>query len=566
MLYSLHVKNLALISEQEIEFGKGLNIITGETGAGKSVIIGSVNLALGAKADKDIIRTEAEYALIEMIFGLEDDEEKSKVKQLGIPVEDDGTLIIQRKILPARSICKVGGETVTVKQLRDLSNILINIHGQNDHQELLHKKRHLEILDGYAEQKLAPFKKELKEQVSKLRELEKEYEGSDIDEKTRLHAQELASYEVNEIEEAALVEGEDDELESNYRRMLNSRKITETSSNAMEIISGESDENVSDAVSRALREIMSISSFDKEAQGLCDQLSDIDNLIGDFTHSLTDYIDSLEFDDEDFHRIEDRLNLINHLKEKYGNTIPEILKYYDEKKLELENLSNLEAHKENLKRELSELKKKVMATCRKISDIRSKEAKALSELMIKALVDLNFLDVRFEIQVRPDEENIASNGYDDVEFMISTNPGEAIRPLDQIASGGELSRIMLALKTVLAKRDNISTLIFDEIDTGISGRTAWKVSEKLGILAHDHQVILITHLPQIAAMADTHFLIAKSLSDDDKRTVTGIKELSETESIEELARLLTGEMVTKAGLENAREMRKQALQVKKEKV
>ena len=566
MLYSLHVKNLALISEQEIEFGKGLNIITGETGAGKSVIIGSVNLALGAKADKDIIRTGAEYALIEMIFGLENYEEILRVKQLGIPVEDDGTLIIQRKILPTRSICKAGGETVTVKQLRDLSNILINIHGQNDHQELLHKKRHLEILDSYAEQKLAPIKQELKDQVSKLRVLEKEFEGSNIDEKTRLHAQELASYEVKEIEEAALVEGEDDELESNYRRMLNSRKITETSSNAMEIISGESDENVSDAVSRALREIMSISSFDKEAQGLCDQLSDIDNLIGDFTHSLTDYIDSLEFDDEDFHRIEDRLNLINHLKEKYGNTIPEILKYYDEKKLELDNLSNLEAHKENLKRELSDIKKKVMTTCKKISDIRSKEAKSLSELMIKALVDLNFLDVRFEIQVRPNEENITSNGYDDVEFMISTNPGEAIRPLDQIASGGELSRIMLALKTVLAKRDNISTLIFDEIDTGISGRTAWKVSEKLGILAHDHQVILITHLPQIAAMADTHFLIAKSLSDDDKRTVTGIKELSEAESIEELARLLTGETVTKAGLENAKEMRKQALQVKKEKV
>ena len=560
MLYNLHVKNLALIDEQEIEFEDGLNILTGETGAGKSVIIGSVNLALGAKADKDMIRTGCDYALIEMTFGLPA-EQVQAVKDLELPVEEDNTVLIQRKIMPGRSISKVGGETVTTKQLKDLSNLLINIHGQNDHQALLHKTKQLEILDDYAGEQLEELKTQLRECHHHHQELQREYDSMDLDEKTRQREQELIEFEVHEIDEAAPVEGEDEKLESDYRRMANSRKITESVGEAAEILSGESEEeNASDAVSRALREINSVSGYDAKVEELGKQLSEVDSLMSDFCRALSEYMNDMEFDEEDFRHTEDRLNLINHLKDKYGATITKILEYHDEQQRRLETLQDLDAHRIRVQKELEKTTGRALELCGKISQQRKSSADALAQKMKKALIDLNFLDVRFEIQVRPDEAHISANGYDDVEFMISTNPGESIRPLEQIASGGELSRIMLALKTVLADKDEIGTLIFDEIDTGISGRTAWKVSEKLGVLAKGHQIICITHLPQIAAMADNHFLIEKGLEKD--RTITRIRKLQEEESIRELGRLLGGAEITDAVTENAREMRRMAKQTK----
>ena len=313
-------------------------------------------------------------------------------------------------------------------------------------------------------------------------------------------------------------------------------------------------------VGRAVRELSSVVAYDEELEDLLSQLSDIENLLTDFGHSISDYISDLEFDDEKFRTTEDRLNTINHLKDKYGGSIEAVLKYLEEKSKRLDALSDLGAHRDKLMRELGEEKSKALLLCKKISDVRKKGAKGLSEKLKAALIDLNFLDVRFEIDVRSDEEKITSRGYDDVEFMISTNPGEALRPLDQIASGGELSRIMLALKTVVADKDDISTLIFDEIDAGISGKTAWKVSQKLGELSREHQIICITHLPQIAAMADTHFMIEKGL--EDGRTVTGIHSLDEEAGIKELARLLGGDTITEAVITNAQEMRKMALDTK----
>lgn len=557
MLYSLHVKNLALIKEQEIEFSKGLNILTGETGAGKSVIIGSVNLALGGKADASLIRTGEEYALVELVFGVENDLQRQLLKEMDIPVEEDGTLIMQRKIMPGRSVSKIGGENVSARQLKDISSILINIHGQNDHQELLHKKKHIEILDNYCEAELAGLFAELGISYSHMKELEKELSETDIDESARLREQELLEYELREIEDAAPVPGEDEELENSYRKMVNAQKISGVVyQTAAMVNSGEGEESASDMVGRAVRELSSVVSYDEELEDLLSQLSDIENLLTDFGHSIADYIDGLEFDDEKFRTTEDRLNTINHLKDKYGGSIDAVLKYMEDKQKRLDALSDLGAHRDGLLRELSEEKSKALLLCRKISDVRKKGAKGLSEKLRAALVDLNFLDVKFEIDVKRDEEKITSRGYDDVEFMISTNPGEALRPLDQIASGGELSRIMLALKTVVADKDDISTLIFDEIDAGISGKTAWKVSQKLGELSKEHQIICITHLPQIAAMADTHFMIEKGL--ENGRTVTSIYGLDEEASVRELARLLGGDTITDAVITNAREMRKMA--------
>ncbi|MBE5829269.1 MAG: DNA repair protein RecN [Butyrivibrio sp.] len=562
MLYSLHVKNLALIKEQEIEFSKGLNILTGETGAGKSVVIGSVNLALGGKADPSLIRTGEEYALVELVFGVDSEEKRKLLKDMDIPIEEDGTLVLQRKITPTRSISKVSGETVTAKQLRDISNILINIHGQNDHQELLHKKKHMEILDGYLEDELGGLFGELRTEYDRMKALEKELSESDIDESARLREQELLEYEIGEITDAELRLGEDDELESAYRKMTNGRKISEAVGAASTLTGFVDDgESAVDLIGRAVRELSSVASYDSEIEDLLGQLSDVENLLSDFNHSLSGYMDSLEFDDEKFRTVEDRLNVVNHLKDKYGQSIDLVLSELGKKQERLDVLTDLEAHRKKLSKDLDDSRSKALLLCKKISDIRKKGAAELAKKLKAALVDLNFLDVKFEIDVRSDEDKITAGGFDDVEFMISTNPGEAIRPLDQIASGGELSRIMLALKTVVADRGDISTLIFDEIDAGISGKTAWKVSEKLGELSRDHQIICITHLPQIAAMADTHFMIEKGL--EEGRTVTNIYGLKGDDSIRELARLLGGDEITDAAIENAKEMRGMAVNAKR---
>jgi DNA repair protein RecN (Recombination protein N) len=561
MLYSLHVKNLALIKEQEIEFSKGLNILTGETGAGKSVVIGSVNLALGAKADPSLIRTGEEYALVELVFGVENDHQRKLLEELEIPVEEDGTLVIQRKIMQGRSVSKVSGETVTAKQLKDISNILINIHGQNDHQELLHKKKHIEILDNYCMDDLSGLFELLSDEYARLKELEKKLSETDIDENTRLRETELLEYEVKEISDAALAIGEDEQLESAYRKMVNGRKISEAANTVLNLTgSGEMEESASDMVGRAVRELTSVSSYDSELEGLLSQISDVENLLADFNHALSGYLDSLEFDDEEFRSVEDRLNTVNHLKDKYGGSIEQVLKSLSEKEERLKAISDLDAHRDRLKKDYDECLGKVKELCEKISKVRKKGAESLQEKLKDALIDLNFLDVRFEIDIVSSDDKITSKGYDEAQFMISTNPGEALRALDQIASGGELSRIMLALKTVVADRDDISTLIFDEIDAGISGRTAWKVSQKLGELSANHQIICITHLPQIAAMADTHYMIEKGL--DGGRTVTSIYALSEKLSEKELGRLLGGDELTEATLLNAREMKQMALEKK----
>ena len=559
MLVSLHVKNLALIDEEEVFFEEGLNILTGETGAGKSIIIGSVNLALGAKADKELIRTGAEYALIELVFHLDDDQMK-KLKEMDLFPEDDGTLIIQRKIMPSRSVCKVCGETVGARQLQEIAQILIDIHGQHEHQSLLQKKKHKEILDDYAGSKAGRLKDGIREKYQEYVELKKELEENGSDEAAREKEASLLRFEVKEIDEAKLIAGEDEELEQMYRKMVNSRKIKEAVYTAYRMTGYGTGESAGESISRALRELRSVSSYDNMLTELEGQLQDIDNLLNDFNRTAADYMDELEFDEEDFVRTENRLNLLNHLKSKYGNNIEEVLAYKAQGEEKLSILENYEIFRTQTEAKRNSLRQELLDLCGKLSDIRHKYALELGKKLKKALLDLNFGDVQFEIQVRPQPEVLASDGYDDVEFMISTNKGEALKPLSQVASGGELSRIMLAFKTVLADKDEIRTLIFDEIDTGISGKTAWKVSEKLGILGRDHQIICITHLPQIAAMSDVHFLIEKSAKND--RTITTIKKIAEDDDLKELARMLGGAQITEAALQNAKEMKELARNTK----
>ncbi len=555
MLISLHVKNLALIDETEVYFGNGLNILTGETGAGKSIIIGSVNLALGAKAEKEMIRTGADYALVELVFQIEKEEQLQEIRQVELPVEEDGTVILQRRIMPGKSLCKVGGETVSVRQVKALAGVLIDIHGQHEHQSLLKPGKQLEILDDYAGEALYKLKKQLKERYEEYKEVVRQLSADDVDEETRKREISLAEFEAQEIEEAGLSPGEDIELEKTYRKLVNGQKIQETLTLAHQL-SGYEEGGAGDAVGRAVKEVRSIVSYDETLQEFENQLLDIDSLLNDYNRMAADYLSNLEFDGELFSRTEKRLDVINHLKSKYagtGNSIEEILAYQEKLQEKLEKYQNFDAYKQQLLQKESSLKEALLKLCGKISKIRKDSALKLAQSMKKALIDLNFMDVAFEINVQPEPDKIGAEGYDKTDFMISTNPGEALKSLSQVASGGELSRIMLALKTVLADKDEIETLIFDEIDTGISGKTAWKVSEKMGILGKKHQLICITHLPQIAAMADTHFQIEKSVVEE--RSVTRIRKLEEEDSIKELARMLGGASITETVLNNAREMK-----------
>ncbi|MCX4306761.1 MAG: DNA repair protein RecN [Acetatifactor sp.] len=554
MLQSLHVKNLALIDEAEVNFGEGLNILTGETGAGKSIIIGSINLALGAKADREMIRSGAAYALVELVFSVEEPGQIRAIQELDLPVEE-GQVILQRKLMENRSQCKVCGETVTARQLRQLSEILIDIHGQHEHQSLLKDGKQLEILDAYAGAELSAKKEKLREVYRKYRDKLRELSDNEADEETRKKECALAEFECREIEEAKLMPEEDTELERTYQWMNNVRKIEEAAETAHALCGYEND-GAGSAISRALREIRTVSAYDETLREYERQLLDIDSLLNDYNRGMAGYLSGLEFDAGQFEQTEKRLNLLNHLKSKYGSTVEKILEYGERARETIEKYQDYDAYRAALTEETDKLKKKALSIGKEITRLRKKNAKALAEQMRSALSDLNFEQAVFEIQVETEEERLGENGLDLVRFMISTNPGEPEKELSQVASGGELSRIMLALKTVLADKDEIETLIFDEIDTGISGRTAWKVSEKMGILGKGHQLICITHLPQIAAMADTHYVIEKQVVEN--RSITRIRELGAKESVEELARMLGGDAVTESALKNAEEMKELA--------
>ena len=553
MLQNLHVKNLALIEEAEVDFLPGLNILSGETGAGKSIIIGSINLALGEKIQKEMLRENAESSLVELIFSVHDEHIKEALKELDVYLEDD-VVILSRRIVNGRGVAKINGESVPASKMREVAALLIDIHGQHEHQSLLHKRKHLEILDSFAKDALAEKKEALKEAYSVYKKLAEELKEADVDEEERIRELSFLEYEIKEITDANLKIEEDIALEEEYKRFSNGKKIMEALHGAYQY-SGNGSENASDLTGRALRELSMASSYDAKIKDLEEQLSEIDNLLNDFNREIAEYIDDTEFDDATFFEIEKRLDEINHLKSKYGKTIDEILSALSEKEARASKLKDYDCYLENLKKKVDDARAVVGTLCKEVSITRKNYAAKLVKEVTDALKDLNFLDVKFEMQFEqlPD---YTANGMDDPEFLISTNPGEPVKSLGKVASGGELSRIMLAIKTVLADNDAIETLIFDEIDSGISGRTAQMVSEKMKLLGRNHQILCITHLPQIAAMADAHYLIEKSV--ENQTTVSKIRLLCEEESIDELSRMLGGVEITDKVRESAREMKELA--------
>jgi len=554
MLQYLHVKNLALIDEIEVEFGRGLNILTGETGAGKSIILGSVNLALGGRYTKDILRQGTRYGLVELTFSVESERQIRRLKELDVYPED-GFVTLQRRLMEGRSVSKINGETVQMATLKAVSAILIDIHGQHEHQSLLYKKNHLAIVDAFAGE-------ETKKQKEKVAETWQQYKGkirelSEAGTNGSERAKELAflKFEVDEIVRAELKEHEDEELEACYRRMCNGKKIAQSVAECYQY-TGEDGESASEKLGRALRTLSEAVDADEQ---LYTQLADVDNLLNDFNHELAEYQKNCEFSDEEFYETEKRLNEINHLKTKYGNSYEEIMAYCKKQEERIGILENYDTYMQELEKSCEQLSQKYLELAGKLSALRQKKAKMLEKKIQKGLEDLNFEQVQFEIHFAEKKE-YAKDGIDDVEFRISLNQGQPVKPLTEVASGGELSRIMLAIKAVMADKDEIETLIFDEIDVGISGRTAQKVSEKMALIGKEHQVICITHLAQIAAMADRHFLIEKKT--EDAVTRTQIYPLNEENSVEELARILGGARITDTVVQSAREMKNLASQMK----
>lgn len=548
MLLELHVKNLALIEKADVEFGEGLNILTGETGAGKSIIIGSVTMALGGKAPKGSIRPGADYAYIELVFSVTGEEKRKALRELDVEPTEDGLVIISRKLTSARSISRINDETVTMARLSQITGLLLDIHGQHEHQSLLYKSKHLEILDAYVKAATQPVKQTIADRYRIYRSLEEKLRGFDLDAESRIREADFLRFEIEEIEASALKEGEEEELTSVYRRYSHSRRIAECLGAAYEAVEGE-------WLARALKEVEQASEYDESLGGVRDQLYDADSILRDAGREMSSYLDSMEMDEETFRKTEERLDLIHNLQAKYGPAVETIFQKLEQKKKRLGELEDYDAHKKRMEQELEECRNGLEKLCTQLTGIRKKASRTLVKKIRQGLVDLNFLDVEFDMEFEK-LDHFTPSGWDGAQFLISTNPGQPMRPLKDVASGGELSRIMLAIKTVLADSDDIPTLIFDEIDTGISGRTAQKVSEKLMLIARSHQVICITHLPQIAAMADSHFEIAKSASQG--RTITTIRLLDRQASVEELARLLGGARITEAVLKNAGEMKELA--------
>ena len=560
MLLHLHVKNLALIDEAEVDFTEGLNILTGETGAGKSILIGSINLALGQKASKSMIREHAEYAFVELVFEA-GERTAEKLKQMDI-FPDDGQVIISRKLTGNRSICKINGETCTVSMVKQAAFYLLDIHGQHEHQSLLYPEKQMEILDAYGKEEIQKKREQVQKDYETYKALRKELEQYEIDEEQKKRQMDFLAFEISEIEDAKLKVGEDEELEAQYRKMINAKRITESLSEVYEL-TGYEREGSSEQIGRAVRQLSQVSELDDDLKGIYETLNDIDALLSDFNRELSSYLSGFQFSQEEFLETEERLNLLNHLKSKYGASIEAVLEYKQEKEEEYEALEHFEQNQAELKRKIEKQETVLQKQCECLTKSRKKWAKSLEKEIIEGLQELNFLDVAFEI-VFEEKAEFSSNGKDSICFFISTNPGEPKREFQKVVSGGELSRIMLAIKTILADKDEKETLIFDEIDTGISGKTAWKVSEKMAVIAKSHQVLCITHLPQIAAQTDSHFLIEKSVKE--LETQTKIWRLDEEKSVEELARMLGGESITETVLSNAREMKEMAQQQKNTRV
>lgn len=560
MLLNVHIKNIALIDDANVNFTDNLNILTGETGAGKSIIMGALKIGMGDKLPKDIVREAGKEGFCQLLFLVDDEAVIEQIRQLGVEPTEDGEILITRRIVNSRTINTINDMAVTAARLREVSALLIDMHTQHQQQTLLKKNEHMKLLDKFGRAAIEPLKREVAQRHADYTELVDQMDKLSMDEAERSRRAEFLKYQIAEIESANVKAGEDEDIEHQYNKMVNSRDIVAAASEVYSVTGYENQSSAGNEIGRVLVNLKGIKELDDEIDGLYSQLENIDALLNDFNVELSNYMQSMNFDDSEFREVESRLDVINDIKGKYGSTVDEVNRYLEESKAEYEKLSEYDEYIAELSGRINKAKKLMIDAADKLSAERKKQAKLMCKEIKTALSDLSFMQVDFDM-VFDRLSECTANGIDDCYFVISTNVGEKLRPLYDVASGGELSRIMLAVKSCMAVEDNIGTLVFDEIDVGISGRAAQAVAEKMALISRKHQVISITHLPQIAAMADSHYLIEKSA--DEGKTVTKIVRLSETESITEIARLLGGASITDAVMSNALEMKQMAEKTKK---
>lgn len=556
MLENLHIKNVALIEECEISFGSGLNILTGETGAGKSMVIDSLHFALGGRVGKDFLRRGQKTASVEALFSIETPSMQEKLAENGIETEEDGALLIARTLNESgKTVCRINGSTSTVGMLKEISEDLIDIYGQHEHQSLLNPAKHIRLLDRFCGPAFTEALEKYKESFQSLREVEKQMKALMGDEAQREQRMDILQFQKEEIESAALRAGEEEELLEQKKRLSGMEKLIRLTEESIALLYDGKDplpsacEQMGDALAK-LREAVEL---DNRLAGFLEELEDAYARVEDAVRDLKREAEGQEANPEALEEIEERLQLIYKLKRKYGGSEDAVLAFYDSVVRELDFLTNSSEKTAELAKKRAEEQKKLKAAGKMLSELRRTTAKQVEEQIEAALRDMEMKNARFHIQIEEKAE-WGPEGRDKVEFLISANAGEALKPLAKIASGGEMSRVMLALKTVLVDADEIGTFIFDEIDTGVSGRTARKVGEKMSVLGRKRQILCITHLPQIAALADRHFLIEKHSEGD--ATTTEVFSLEEEESVREVARLMGGSNVTETTLAAARELMK----------
>mgnify|MGYP000640592241 CR=1 FL=1 len=538
MISTLHIKNIGIIDDLSIDLNEGLNVLTGETGAGKTLIIDSLGIISGGRFSKEMIRKGETNSFVEICM-YEPENENSI----------DGNIIVSREINSnGRNMCKINGRMVTVNELKNFMSRFIEIHGQNDNQSLLDNKFHLKYLDGFIGDKIIDTKKQYKEKYEKYLEIKQELKNNYGDEKERERKLDLLRYQFNEIEEANLKVNEEDNLEEKRKLMLNSEKISKNLNEA-DIAIGE---NSIDSINVAIRALEKIENIDKKYEDISSNLKNIYYELQEISRDISEHKEDVYFDEQERNEVEERLDLIYNLKRKYGNDVQEILNYKDEIEAEINHIENLDEYNNKLKKELKQLKLEMTTLAEKMHELRNEYGKVLSININKVLEDLEMKNANINIHVDYNEEEYFENGKDIVEFYITTNLGEDEKQLAKIASGGEMSRIMLAIKKVLADTDKMPVLIFDEIDTGISGKAAGAVAEKLNGISKNHQVLCISHLPSIAAIADYNYFISKRVINE--RTNTNIKLLNEKETLEEIARISSGE-INEATIQYAMQLR-----------
>ena len=564
MLLNVHIKNIALIEDANINFTDGLNILTGETGAGKSIIMGALKIGMGGKLPKDMLRDPEKEGFCQLLFFIDDESLVKQLQELGVTPSEDGEIIITRRIVNGRTMNTINDQTVTAAKLKDVSALLVDMHAQHEQQILLKKAEHLNIMDKFAKRPLASLKQKYEDCYKTFEDLRKELEEGQMDEGERKRKLEYIRFEAGEIEGARLVPGEDEELEKQYRKMVNAKDIVEAVSEVYSITGYNRNASAGNEIGRALASLKAIKGLDEEIESIFSELTNIDSLLNDFNVSVSDYMQSMEFDESEFHEETTMLTpqdvrAAQFEKNIRGYRTEEVDRFLDKVEEQLKQdeakLVQYEEYAEELQQKVKTAKKELDQAAEALSAERKIQAKELCKRVSEALEDLSFNQIRFDMHFDR-LTHPGTSGIDDCYFVVSTNVGEKERPLYEVASGGELSRIMLAIKSCMASEDNIDTLIFDEIDVGISGRAASSVAAKLAVISKAHQVISITHLPQIAAMADSHYRIEKVVKDG--KTITQISKLDREESVLEIARLLGGAEITNAAVENARDMKELA--------